>query len=357
MLKNIPGKGGGMKLNRLFKWFSFEGSNMAIDLGTSNTLIYTKKDGVILDENSMVALKKGTKELIEAGKTVIPMLGRTPEDIVICEPLEDGVIADFKVVEDMLRFFIEKVQKKKLFLRPRVLVAVPSGITPVEKKAVINTVQEAGAREVLLVSEPIAGAMGMHLPVREPTGHMVIDIGGGTTEIAVIALSGIVNQVSIKIAGSELNDSIQTYLYDEYNMAIGRALAEKVKIEIGAAVPTVEDREMEISGRDLVDGLPKSIKIRTNEVYEAMKEALGLMKNAIKKALSETPPELASDIVEKGVFITGGGALIRGIDQMIQEETDLKVKIAEDSLKSVVLGAGIILDNLEENRNLLMESI
>ncbi|MBN1695205.1 rod shape-determining protein [candidate division WOR-3 bacterium] len=346
-----------MKLNRLFRWLSLESSNMAIDLGTTNTLIYTKAGGVILDENSMVALHKETKELIEAGKEVIPMLGRTPKDIIISEPLEDGVIADFKVVEDMLRFFIEKVQKKKLFIRPKVLVAVPSGITPVEKKAVINTVQEAGAREVMLVSEPIAGAVGMSLPVKEPTGHMVIDIGGGTTEIAVIALSGIVNQVSIKIAGNELTDSIQTYLYDEYNMAIGKALAEKVKKDIGAAVTTAEDREMEISGRDLVDGLPKSIKIKTNEVYEAMKEALGLIKNAMKKALSETPPELASDIVEKGVFLTGGGALIRGIDKMIQEETDLKVKIADDPLRSVVLGAGIILDNIEENRNLLMESL
>lgn len=346
-----------MKLNRLFKWLSLESSNLAIDLGTSNTLIYTKANGVVLDENSMVALNKDTRELIVAGKEVIPMLGRTPKDIIISEPLEDGVIADFKVVEDMLRFFIEKVQKKKLFIRPKVLVAVPSGITPVEKKAVINTVQESGAREVLLVSEPIAGAMGMHLPVKEPTGHMVIDIGGGTTEIAIIALSGIVNQVSIKIAGNELNESIQAYLYDEYNMAIGKALAEKVKKDIGAAIATAEDREMEISGRDLVDGLPKSIKIKTNEIYEAMKEALGLIKSAIKRALSETPPELASDIVEKGLYITGGGALLREIDKMIKEETDLEVKIAEDPLKSVVMGAGFILDNLEENRNLLMESI
>ena len=346
-----------MKFNRLFKWLSLESSNLAIDLGTSNTLIYTKSAGVVLDENSMVALNKESKELIAAGKEVIPMLGRTPKDIIISEPLEDGVIADFKVVEDMLRFFIEKVQKKKLFIRPRVLVAVPSGITPVEKKAVVNTVQEAGAREVLLVAEPIAAAMGMHLPVKEPTGHMVIDIGGGTTEIAVIALSGIVNQVSIKIAGNELTDSIQTYLYDEYNMAIGKALAEKVKKDIGAAVITDKEKEMEISGRDLVDGLPKSIKIKTGEVYEAMKEALGLIKNAIKKALSETPPELASDIVEKGVFLTGGGSLISEIDKMIQEETDLEVKIAENPLKSVVIGAGLILDNIEENRNLLMESI
>jgi rod shape-determining protein MreB len=346
-----------MKLNRLFKWLSLESSNLAIDLGTSNTLIYTKSAGVVLDENSMVALNKESKELIAGGKEVIPMFGRTPEDIIISEPLEDGVIADFKVVEDMLRFFIEKVQKKKLFIRPRVLVAVPSGITPVEKKAVVNTVQEAGAREVLLVAEPIAAAVGMQLPVKEPTGHMIIDIGGGTTEIAVIALSGIVNQVSIKIAGNELTDSIQTYLYDEYNMAIGKALAEKVKKDIGAAIITEKEKEMEISGRDLVDGLPKSIKIKTGEVYEAMKEALGFIKNAVKKALSETPPELASDIVEKGVFLTGGGALIREIDKMIKEETDLEVKIAEDPLRSVVLGAGLILDNIEENRNLLMESI
>ncbi len=346
-----------MKLKRLLKLLSLESSNLAIDLGTSNTLIYTKSAGVVLDENSMVALNKETKELITAGKEVIPMLGRTPKDIIISEPLEDGVIADFKVVEEMLRFFIEKVQKKKLFIRPRVLVAVPSGITPVEKKAVLNTVQEAGAREVLLVAEPIAAAMGMNLPVKEPTGHMIIDIGGGTTEIAVIALSGIVNQVSVKIAGNELTDSIQTYLYDEYNMAIGKALAEKVKKEIGAAVVTGKENEMEVSGRDLVDGLPKSIKIKTGEVLEAMKEALGLIKNAIKKALSETPPELASDIVEKGVFLTGGGALIKEIDKMIQEETDLEVKIAKDPLKSVVLGAGLILENIEGNRNLLMESI
>jgi rod shape-determining protein MreB len=346
-----------MKFNPLLKWLSLESSNMAIDLGTCNTLIYTKADGIVLEENSMVAINKKTGELIVAGKEVIPMLGRTPEDIIISEPLQDGVIADFKVVEDMLRFFIENVQRKKLFIRPKVLVAVPSGITPVEKKSVINTVQEAGARDVMLVSEPIAAAVGMNLPVKEPTGHMVIDIGGGTTEIAVIALSGIVNQVSIKIAGNELNDSIQTYLYDEYNMAIGKALAERVKKEIGSATLSSDNKEMEISGRDLVDGLPKSIKIKTNEVYEAMKETLGLIKNAIKKGLSETPPELASDIVEKGVFLTGGGALIKNIDKMIKEETDLKVQVAEDPLRSVVKGAGIILDNIEENRNLLMESI
>ncbi|MEO0294332.1 MAG: rod shape-determining protein [candidate division WOR-3 bacterium] len=346
-----------MKLKFLFKWLNLESSNMAIDLGTSNTLIYTKSDGIVLDENSMVAYNKKTGALITAGKEVLKMIGRTPEDIIISRPLEDGVIADFKMVESMLRFFIEKVQKKKIFIRPKVLVAVPSGITPVEKKAVVNALEEAGAREVLLIAEPIAGALGMNLPVEEPTGHMIVDIGGGTTEVAVIALSGIVNKVSIKIAGDELNEAIQTYLYNEYNMAIGMALAEEIKKRIGSAIPVEEkeEMEMEISGLDLVDGLPKSVKIKTNEVYEAMKDTLGLIKNAVKKALSETPPELASDIVEKGIFLTGGGALLRNIDKMFKEETDLKVTIAEDPLKSVVKGAGKALDNIKEYKNLLME--
>ncbi len=344
-----------MRFNLSFKWLSLESMNMAIDLGTTSTLIYTKDEGIVLEEDSMVAIDKNTREMITAGKEVKEMLGRIPDNIIISEPLEDGVIADFKLVEEMLRFFIGKVQKRRLFIKPKVVVAVPSGITPVEKRAVINSIEEAGAREVYLVSEPIAAALGEGMPVTEPAGNMIIDIGGGTTEIAVIALSGIVNKVSIKIAGNELDDAIQTYMYDKYNMAIGKVSAEKIKKNIGSAHPSVENKEMEIRGRDLVEGLPKKIIINSNEIREAMSETLGLMKNAIKKSLSETPPELASDIVEKGLFLTGGGALLSGIDKMISKSTNLKVSVSEDPLRGVVKGAGIILVNINEYRDLLMD--
>jgi len=337
-----------------FKWLSLESLDIAIDLGTTNTLIYAVGKGIVLEEDSMVAVESKSGKLISAGKEVKDMLGRTPDDIVIIRPMEDGVIADFKFVEEMLRHFIEKVQKKKLFIRPRVAVAVPSGITPVEKRAVINSVEESGAREVHLVSEPIAAALGVGLPVKDPSGNMIIDIGGGTTEIAVIAMSGIVNKVSIKIAGDELDDAIQTYIYDKYNLAIGKVTAENIKKKIGSAHPSIKNEEMEIRGRDLIAGIPSKVNMDSEEVREAMKEPLGLIKNAIKKALSETPPELASDILEQGLTLTGGGALLRGIDQMIYASTGIRVTISEDPLRCVVKGTGMILENIDYNKELLM---
>lgn len=338
-----------------FKWLSLESLDIAIDLGTTNTLIYAIGKGIVLEEDSMVALESKSRKLISAGKEVKDMLGRTPDDIVIIRPMEDGVIADFKFVEEMLRHFIEKVQKKKLFIRPRVAVAVPSGITPVEKRAVINSVEESGAREVYLISEPIAAALGVGLPVKDPSGNMIIDIGGGTTEIAVIAMSGIVNKVSIKIAGDELDDAIQIYMYDKYNLAIGKVTAENIKKKIGSAHPSIKNEEMEIRGRDLIAGIPSKVNMDSEEVREAMKEPLGLIKNAIKKALSETPPELASDILEQGLTLTGGGALLRGIDQMIYASTGIRVTISEDPLRCVVKGTGMILENIDYNKELLMD--
>ncbi len=338
-----------------FKWLSLESLDMAIDLGTTNTLIYTAGEGIVLEEDSMVAQERKTGKMISAGKEVKEMLGRTPDEIIIVKPMEDGVIADFKLVEEMLRYFIQKAQRKKLFLRPRIVVAVPSGITPVEKRAVINSVEESGAREVYLVSEPVAAALGVGLPVKAPSGNMIIDIGGGTTEIAIIAMSGIVNKVSIKIAGNELDEAIQIYMYDRYNLAVGKATAENIKKRIGSAHPSIKNEEMEVRGRDLIAGIPTKVNMDSEEVREAMKESLGLIKNAIKKALSETPPELASDILEKGLMLTGGGALLKGIDQMIYGSTGIRVTVSEDPLRCVVKGTGMILENLDENRDLLMD--
>lgn len=338
------------------KWLSIESIDMAIDLGTTTTLIYAVGEGIVLEEDSMVALESKTKKVISAGKEVKEMLGRTPEDITIIKPMEDGVIADFKVVEEMLRYFVKSAQKRKLFLRPRVVVAVPSGITPVEKRAVINSVEESGAREVFLVSEPIAAALGVGLPVKEPTGNMIIDIGGGTTEIAVIAMGGIVNKTSIKIAGNELDESIQVYMYDKYNLSIGKVTAENIKKTIGSAHPSIENKEMEVRGRDLIAGIPTKVVLDSEEVRDAMKEPLGLIKNAIKKALSETPPELTSDILERGLTLAGGGALLSGIDQMIYGATGIRVNISEDPLRCVVRGAGIVLENMDDYRELLMDS-
>lgn len=337
-------------------WLSIESIDMAIDLGTTTTLIYAVGEGIVLEEDSMVAIESKTRKLITAGKEVKEMLGRTPEDITIIKPMEDGVIADFKLVEEMLRYFVKNAQKRKLFLRPRVVVAVPSGITPVEKRAVINSVEESGAREVFLVSEPVAAALGVGLPVKEPAGNMIIDIGGGTTEIAVIAMGGIVNKVSIKIAGNELDEAIQVYMYDKYNLSIGKVTAENIKKTIGSAHPSIKNEEMEVRGRDLIAGIPTKVVLDSEEVRDAMKEPLGLIKNAIKKALSETPPELASDILERGLTLTGGGALLSGIDQMIYGATGIRVTVSEDPLRCVVRGAGIVLENMDDYRELLMDS-
>jgi rod shape-determining protein MreB len=321
-------------------------SDVAIDLGTCTTLIYVNGRGIVLNEPTVVAIDVKTKKCLAAGDEAKKMLGRTPNEIRAIRPMKDGVIADFEMVELLLRTFIEKVQKKRLFTRPRIIICVPSGITEVEKRAVRDSAEAAGAREVFLVSEPIAAAIGIGLPVHLPTGNMIIDIGGGTTEIAVIALSGIVTNSSVRTAGDEMDDAILQYIKKNFNLIIGEQTAEQIKIEIGNAFPTVEDNNIEVRGRDLVSGIPKTIKLTSHEVREAIQEPLSMIIEAIRLTLEKTPPELASDIVNSGIYLAGGGALLRGIDILIREESNLPVTVADEPNKAVVIGAGKILEDM-----------
>uniref|UniRef100_A0A7C4U7W0 Cell shape-determining protein MreB n=1 Tax=candidate division WOR-3 bacterium TaxID=2052148 RepID=A0A7C4U7W0_UNCW3 len=334
----------------------FISSDMAIDLGTANTLIYVAEKGIVLNEPSVVAVDTKTGKCIAVGLEAKKMLGRTPSEIYAVRPMKDGVIADFEMVEVMLRGFIEKILQKRIFIKPRMIVAVPSGITAVEARAVRDSAEHAGAREVFLVPEPVAAAVGVNLPVNTPSGNMIIDIGGGTTEIAVIALSGIVAKVSIRIGGDEIDEAIINYLKKKYNLLIGESTAEEIKIKIGSAFPLDEEKSYEVRGNDLVNGIPKSIKIYSDEIREAIQEPLSMIVSAVKTALERTPPELSADIVDKGIIMTGGGSLLRGIDRLISEETNLLVKVAENPLECVVRGAGKILDNMEEFYPLLIRS-
>jgi len=329
-------------------------SDVAIDLGTCTTLIYINDRGIVLMEPTVVAIETRTKKCLAVGDEAKKMLGRTPEGIKAIRPMKDGVIADFEMVELLLRLFIEKVQKKKLFTRPRIIICVPSGITEVEKRAVRDSAEAAGAREVYLVSEPIAAAIGINLPVHLATGNMIIDIGGGTTEIAVIALSGIVTNNSIRIAGDEMDDAIVQYIKKNYNLIIGEQTAEEIKIAIGNAFPTEEDRTIEVRGRDLVVGIPKTIKFTSHEVREAIQEPLSMIIEAVRLTLERTPPELAADIINAGIYMTGGGSLLRGIDTLIREETNLPVTVAEEPHKAVVLGAGRVLENINKFEKVLL---
>lgn len=322
-------------------------SDVAIDLGTCTTLIYVHGRGIVLNEPTVVAVDTKTKKCVAVGEEAKKMLGKTPEDIKAIRPMKDGVIADFEMVELLLRTFIEKIQQKKLFTRPRVIICVPSGITEVEKRAVRDSVEAAGAREVYLVSEPIAAAIGINLPVHLPQGNMIIDIGGGTTEIAVIALSGIVTNNSIRVAGDEMDDAIVQYIKKNYNLIIGEQTAEEIKIAIGNAFPTEEDKTIEVRGRDLVVGIPKTIKLTSHEVREAIQEPLSMIIEAVRLTLEKTPPELAADIVNSGIYMAGGGSLLRGIDTLIREETNLPVTVAEEPNKAVVFGAGKILEDMQ----------
>jgi rod shape-determining protein MreB len=321
-------------------------SDVAIDLGTCTTLIYVDGKGIVLNEPTVVAIDLKTKKCLATGDEAKKMLGRTPNEIKAIRPMKDGVIADFEMVELLLHTFIEKVQKKRLFTRPRIIICVPSGITEVEKRAVRDSAEAAGAREVFLVSEPISAAIGIGLPVHLPTGNMVIDIGGGTTEIAVMALSGIVTNSSIRIAGDEMDDSILQYIKKNYNLIIGEQTAEQIKIDIGNAFPTIEDSSIEVRGRDLVSGIPKTVKLTSHEVREAIQEPLSMIIEAIRLTLEKTPPELAADIVNTGIYMAGGGALLKGLDILIREETNLPVTVAEEPTKSVVIGAGKILEDM-----------
>ena len=333
-----------MFLDNLMGFFS---TDVAMDLGTANTLVFVKGRGIVLNEPSVVAVDKATGRAIAVGAEAKLMLGRTPDEINAVRPLKDGVIADFELTEELLREFVQRVQKHKFLVRPRIIICVPSGITEVEKRAVRDSAERAGARDVNLVPEPIAAAIGVGLPVDTPTGNMVVDIGGGTTEIAVIALNGIVNKTSIRVAGDEMDEAIATYAKKAYNMLIGEQTAERIKIEIGSAFPLPEELDMEVKGRDLVRGIPRTLRISSVEVREALQEPVGNIVNALRESLEQTPPELAADIVDRGIFLTGGGALLRGLDLLLREVTNLNIRVGDDPLTCVVRGAGVILENQE----------
>jgi rod shape-determining protein MreB len=341
-----------MFLDAIAGWFT---NDISIDLGTANTLIYVKGKGIVLNEPSVAAVDKSTGKVIAVGNEAKAMLGRTPGEIEAVRPMKDGVIADFETTENMLREFILKVTKRKFFVRPRIMICVPSGITEVEKRAVRDSAENAGAREVFLVAEPIAAAIGVGLPVEKPAGNMVIDIGGGTTEIAVIALSGIVTATSIRIGGDKLDEAILQFAKRTYNLLIGDQTAELIKMRIGSAYPLEGgEEEMEIKGRDLVAGIPKTLVIRSDEVRAALKEPTDQIVQAVKRSLEETPPELSADIVDRGIVMSGGGALLRGLDKLLRDETNLPINVVEDPLTCVVLGTGKILDEPERYEKVLM---
>lgn len=341
-----------MIFDRLLGLFS---NDLAIDLGTANTLVYAKGKGIIAFEPSVVAVQRdarGIKRVLAVGKEAKEMLGRTPGSIEAIRPMKDGVIADFEVTEAMLRYFIRKAHNRKTLIRPRIIICIPFGVTEVEKRAVRESAESAGAREVFLIEQPMAAAIGAGLPITEPSGNMIVDIGGGTTQVAVISLAGIVYSRSVRMAGDKLDEAIINYLKRKYNMLIGERTAEMIKINIGTAHPENEVRTMEVKGRDLVAGVPKTLEINSEEVREAIQEPLNIIVETVKIALERTPPELASDIVDRGIVLAGGGALIRNIDVLLREETDLPVMIADDPLTCVVLGTGKALDQLDTLRGI-----
>ena len=322
-------------------------NDMGIDLGTATTLVYVKGEGVVLCEPSVVAIERGTSHVLAVGEEAKRMLGRTPGNIVAIRPMKDGVIADFEITEAMLRYFIKKVHHRKVLVRPRIIIAIPSGITEVEKRAVKDSAERAGAREVFLIEEPIAAAIGVGLPIQEPIGNMIIDIGGGTTEIAVISLAGMVFSKSIRIGGDEMDEAIIEYLKKTYNLMVGERTAEDIKIKIGSAFPQEEELTLEVRGRDLVTGLPKAVTIASEEVRDALVEPLRAILEIAKISLERTPPELAADLIEHGIVIAGGGSLLRGLDKLISEETGLPVHIADDPVTAVVQGTGRVLSEIK----------
>ncbi len=322
-------------------------NDMGIDLGTASTLVYVKGEGVVLSEPSVVAIERGTSNVLAVGDEAKRMLGRTPGNIVAIRPMKDGVIADFEITEAMLRYFIKKVHHRRVLVRPRIVIAIPSGITEVEKRAVKDSAERAGAREVFLIEEPIAAAIGVGLPIQEPVGNMIIDIGGGTTEIAVISLAGPVFSRSIRIGGDEMDQAIIEYLKKTYNLMIGERTAEEIKIKIGSAYPLEEEMSLEVKGRDLIAGLPKTVTTTSEEIREALQEPLRAILEVTKISLERTPPELASDLIEHGIVMAGGGSLLRGLDRLISEETNLPVHIADDPLTAVVKGTGMVLNEIK----------
>ncbi len=324
-------------------------NDLAIDLGTASTLIYVKGKGIICNEPSVVAVKRNGrgKRVLAVGKEAKAMLGRTPGNIAAIRPLKDGVIADFEVTEEMLKFFIKKVHNRNFMVRPRIIVGVPSGITQVEKRAVRESALSAGANEVYLIEEPMAAAIGSGLPITEPSGNMIVDIGGGTTEIAVISLAGIVQAKSIRIGGDKLDEAIVQYIKRKYNMSIGTGVAEQIKISLGLSLPDDERKSIEIKGSNLVTGIPTTMEIWNEEIREAVNESVNAIVESVKQVLEVTPPELAADLVDKGIVLAGGGALIRNLDVILREETKLPVTIADDPLTCVVRGAGKVLDEIK----------
>jgi len=322
-------------------------NDMAIDLGTANTLIYIKGKGIVCSEPSVVAINNDTKEVLAVGNEAKSMLGRTPANIVAIRPMKDGVIANFEITEKMIRYFIQKVNQRKSLVRPRIIICVPSGGTQVEKRAVKDSAIQAGAREVYLIEEPMAAAIGAGLPIEEPCGNMIVDIGGGTTEIAVISLSGIVYSNSVRVGGDEMDEAIINYIKRKYNLLIGTYTAEQIKIKIGSAFELEESLSIEIKGRDLVNGIPKTIEITDAEIREAIEYAVSKIIEAVKVALEKTPPELSADIVDRGIVLTGGGALLKGLDKRLSSETGLPIIIADDPLTAVALGSGKALDELK----------
>ncbi len=335
--------------------FSLISSDLAIDLGTANTLVYAKGKGIVVNEPSIVAINKNNGEVEAVGKEAKEMLGRTPGNIVAIRPMKDGVIADFKVTERMLNYFIQKAHGRKMLVHPRIVIGVPSEITQVEKRAVIDSAYRAKASEVHLVEQAMVAAIGAGLPITEPSGNMVVDIGGGTTDVAVISLSGIVYSRSVRVAGNEMDDAIMQYLKRKYNLLIGERTAEQIKITVGSAYPLDRPLTMEIKGRNLIEGVPKTITIEDSEIREALGECVSTIVNAIRVALERTPPELSADISDKGIVLTGGGALLKNLDRRIREETGLPVSIAEDPLASVVLGTGKMLTDFRLLRRIAIE--
>lgn len=335
----------------IFDWLAgLFSTDLAIDLGTANTLIYVKGKGIVANEPSVVAVQndgRGGKRVLAVGKEAKLMLGRTPGSIVAIRPMKDGVIADFEVTEAMLRYFIRKVHNRRTLVKPRIIVCVPFGITEVEKRAVRESAESAGAREVYLIEEPMAAAIGAGLPITEPSGNMIVDIGGGTTEVAVISLAGIVFSKSTRVGGDKMDEAIVQYMKRTYNLLIGERTAEMIKVTLGSAYPGEEKMTMEVKGRDLVAGIPKTITISDDEIREALAEPINAIVEAVKIALERTPPELAADIVDKGIVLAGGGAELRNLDILLREETGLPVIVAEDPLTCVVLGSGKALDELD----------
>ena len=337
-----------MFYQKLARFFS---SDIGIDLGTANCLVFVRDQGIVLNEPSVVAITESTREVLAVGDDAKRMLGRTPGNIKAVRPMKDGVIADFEITEEMLRYFIQKARLKvggrRRFLSPRVLIAVPSGITEVETRAVQDSAQRAGAGEIYLIEEPMAAAIGVGLPVAEPSGSMIVDIGGGTTEVAVISLSGIVEAKSVRVGGDEMDAAITQHMKRVYNLMVGERTSETIKIEIGSAYPREDDITMEVKGRDLVSGLPKTIKITAREIRTALQEPVTSIVEAVRSTLERCPPELAADLIDRGIMLAGGGSLLQGLDRLISEETGLPVFVAEDPLIAVASGTGVVLQEMD----------